>query len=90
MYLENRERRIALQLCETPNDVDELAFFLTDAIVSFLPPHPEPGDYYAVLGALEAVKLELFRKGLGTQFDQREALNGAVGYEDLPQNRDGK
>lgn len=87
MYLESKDRRDELLVGAPPEGLDELAFVLNEVILAYLPPIPNTDDYLGVVGALEAVKLEFYRRGFGPLNEQRAALNGDNGYGDLPQNR---
>ena len=88
MYLERKDRRSAL--IENPfcaDDAEELAFIISQIILSYLPTNPLINDYSGVLGALAIVNAEFVQKGVLTYLNEQEMLNGDIGFGDLPQNR---
>lgn len=87
MYLESKDRRDELLMGSPSEGLDELAFVLNDVVLTYLPPDPCANDYLGVVGVLEAIKLEFYRRAFGPFNEQRAALNGDNGYGDLPQNR---
>ena len=87
MYLESKERREVILAGASVENLDELAFHITEAILIYLPPKPTPEDYFGIIGVLSATKLEFHRRAFGPFNDQRIALNGDHGYDDLPENK---
>jgi hypothetical protein len=64
-----------------PNTADpgELTYLLYRLCLDALPPEPRYRDFHAVLGALEATKLEFYRRHVATYEDGKIAENGDVG-----------
>ncbi len=61
-----------------PRDVGELNYAITSLILDFLPKAPRYADYNAVLGALEAAKLEFYRRAAAPYENQKAFDNGDV------------
>lgn len=62
-----------------PADAGELAYALTEMILSYMSHAPARfKDYAEVLGVLEAVKLELYRRKVAPHEDAACAANGDV------------
>lgn len=87
MYLESKERREAIMTGVPVENLDELAFQINEAILAYLPPTPTAEDYFGIIGVLSATKSEFHRRAFAPLNDERIALNGDLGYADLPQNR---
>ena len=63
------------------SNVGELTYVLTRTVLDYLARTPDPPryrDYAEVLGALEATKLELYRKRISLYEDEKCAANGDV------------
>lgn len=84
----SKEQREALEH-RTPEDVGELTYELTAVVLRYLrkmtairtgvSPCPTSfQDYAEVLGALEATKLELYRREIAPYEDIKVAVNGDV------------
>jgi hypothetical protein len=56
----------------------EMNFFITKALLAYLPEEPCYADYNEVIGILESVKLEFFRRAVAPYEDQKIAINGDV------------
>lgn len=69
--------RLALKI-RTPHDAGELNYAVTQLILAFLGGNPHYEDYNTVLGVLEAVKLELYRRAIAPYEDWKMAENGDV------------
>ena len=54
----------------------EMNYLITRLVITWLPKTPAYYDYNAVLGVLEAVKLELYRRQLSSYEDLKMAENG--------------
>ena len=60
-----------------PVDAGELAFALTSVILDYMNGMPERFKSYAeVMGVLECVKLEIYRRRISPYEDQKIKLNG--------------
>lgn len=87
MYIESKDRRLELRVVGLPADPQELQYVLTQTLLDYLPPAPTDDDYTAVIGTLERVKLEFYRRAVAVAANAAIITNGDIGYEDLPQNR---
>ena len=83
-YIPGLVRRADLELnqydAKTPG---ELNYVLTRIVLSYLPAKPGYTAYNEVLGVLEAVKLELYRRAIAPYEDTKITENGDVGYNEL-------
>lgn len=61
-----------------PTNVGELTYKLTLAVDEYLGLKPRFSDFAAVLGALEATKLELYRRVIAPYEDQKILAHGDV------------
>ena len=87
MYLENKQRRLDISAGSAPGTLEELAYQLTCNVLDYLPAEPSFDDYSAVIGVLDLVKLEFYRRAVATQLDDQVRINSDVGYEELQQNK---
>lgn len=77
-YIRSLTRRKGLETVAVPTDVGELTCALTIRVLQFLPAHPCFEDYAEALGALEATKLELYRRAIAPYEDRKIEENGDV------------
>ena len=61
-----------------PETTGQLTYVIYLACLDSLPDEPRFGDYAAVLGCLEAVKLEIARRHLAPYEDVKRLANGDV------------
>ena len=61
-----------------PGSPGELTYLLTQLIRRYLGKSPRFSDFAAVLGSLEATKLELYRRMVAPYEDQKRRENGEV------------
>ena len=61
-----------------PETTGQLTYVIYLACMESLPEKPRFGDYAAVLGCLEAVKLEIARRHLAYYEDMKRSENGDV------------
>ncbi len=76
----NKKLRTAVMKAGASN-VGELTYALTRTVLDYLsrvPDLPRFKDYAEILGALETVKMELYRREIGPYEDQKRAENGDV------------
>ena len=79
-YIE-KERRIDLDAGEAPLSVGELNYALTQLCVDYLfeeNPEPTYSDYNDIIGVLESVKLEFYRRMVTPYEDKKLMENGDV------------
>jgi len=85
----SRDQRIELDMGRRPVDAGELNYWITDAILYYLSKivgrdtmklRPSYTDYNEVIGVLECVKLELYRRKVAPHEDDAKERNGDV-YE---------
>lgn len=84
-YITTKERQ---QVCEdtTPRTVGELNFLITQLIIEFLSRqarYPNYEQYNAMVGVLECVKMELYRRMISKYEDKKKKENGDV-YPSVP------
>ena len=60
------------------SSVGELNYFITSNILLYLGEYPNYEAYNKIIGVLEAVKLELYRKVISKYEDLKEEENGTV------------
>jgi hypothetical protein len=80
-YISDEQRNDIDNLGFTPSDVGELNYVLTKTCITFLKrkgDEPRYNDFNDCLGALEACKLELYRRMVGPYEDQKQYENGDV------------
>lgn len=61
-----------------PDEPGELAYYITRVIQDYLPSEPRYPDYASVLGVLETVKQEFYRRVVVPYEDNKRADNGDV------------
>lgn len=77
-YIE-RGRRIAVSSGETPATAGELNYAITRQVHSYIRQHGQRYETYnAVIGVLEAAKLELYRRLVAPYEDSKIQQNGDV------------
>ena len=76
-YIPEAERE-QLALGFPPETTGQLTYVIYLACLESLPDEPRFGDYAAILGCLEAVKLEIARRHLAIYEDAKLAENGDV------------
>lgn len=75
----NQNARIALNRASgEPVNVGELTYVLYRECLRYLGREPRYADFAEVLGALEATKLELYRRQIAPYEDGKLDLNGDV------------
>lgn len=72
------ERRTALADGKLPESVGELTYVLYKACTEYLYVKPKFSDFAEVLGALEATKLELYRRRIAPYEDDKLIENGDI------------
>lgn len=78
------DRRISLHLGDPAKTAGELNYIFTAHIIEYLITKGiNYQTYNDAIGALEACKLELYRRATGIYEDGKIKLNGDVGYEKL-------
>lgn len=73
-----QEARDRLEVTGIPKTVGELNYILTATINEFLAPDPGYADFNAVMGTLECVKQELYRRRIGPYEHGKMLENGDV------------
>lgn len=61
-----------------PRNSGELNFLLTQVILEYLPEAPHYSDYNEVIGVLECMKQEFYRRVVATYEDKKCEENGEV------------
>ena len=77
-YISKRQREILDNKQDEPCAAGELNYAITKLIQQYLPKPPRYDNYNEVLGVLEAVKLELYRRMVAPYEDTKIAENGDV------------
>jgi hypothetical protein len=73
------ERRREIDLEDSyPENIGELNYFLTNACLDFLDIDPTYEEYNQIIGVLEAVKLEFYRRMVAPYEEKKLEENGDV------------
>ena len=75
-----QDRRIKIQDgIEVPRNAGELNYAITDVLTDYLTHHDESYQTYNdIVGALEAAKLEMYRRRIAPYEDGKKVVNGDV------------
>jgi hypothetical protein len=76
--LKDKRQRIDDTLRPGPGLPGELNYLITSRVLDWLGGNPNYNDFNAAIGALECVKLELYRRMVAPYEDQKCAENGDV------------
>ena len=73
-------RRVAISYhTSPPQNIGELNYYLTKKLLNWIKMHGESyATYNEVMGLLECMKLELYRKGVAKYEDKKCKANGEV------------
>ena len=74
-YINKADRDGQEPICGSPG---KLNFYITEIILRYLGPDPHYNDFNEVIGVLESVKLELYRRAIAPYEDQKMEENGDV------------
>ena len=80
----NRETRDGINSIDDVNYAGELNYFLTRQVVDYIDKHGASYTIFnEVLGVLECMKLELYRRMIAPYEDVKKCENGDVYYDKL-------
>jgi hypothetical protein len=74
-YVEDKDR---VRAAAMPGSVGELTYAITWMLLDYTTEHPRFQDHAEVLGALEAAKLEYYRRVIAPYEDVQRERNGDV------------
>lgn len=77
-YINLAARRVLENFSPAPIDAGELNFVLTQAVLEYLGDAPRYEAFNVAIGALEACKLELYRRMVAPYEDKKITENGDV------------
>lgn len=86
-YIEQK-RRDAIELGGEPDSAGELNYVITRIVHDYANRHKGYQGFNDVMGALEGVKLEMYRRRIAPYEDTKIKENGDVGWEPAPSFRE--
>lgn len=87
-YIEkSRRKRLDSNDRRVPTTAGELNYVLTCKVLKFLGDDPDYAAFNEVVGVLESVKLEFFRRAVAPYEDEKAFRNGDVGYMKMKTDR---
>lgn len=78
-----QEARDEIDAGKPPAVPGELNYLITKAVLQYIGATPSYARYNDVIGVLEAVKLELYRRWVGPYEDRKREENGDI-IQDIP------